>query len=403
MVLAISNGEHNERFNRLQVLIAESELDAFIVSSRDSIFYLTGVVYEPFERPFLIVVRADGSPSFIVPKLDEENIRGQGYPRVESYWEYPAPDGRQWQDKLLDSLRGAKAVGIEPSFSRAASDELDAFTTVVCDLVGRLRLLKSPTEVEMIRRAARFADLGIERILASSYYNSSIAEGVSRTRGVELRIIREVDDWEAVSSKVLLASWAAPRSAQPHSIPEVNDRLREGSHVAVAMTAVNGYAAECERTFFTSTPSDTMKDAFNTMLCARELALKCLSRPGIRCSELDAEVNAFLDGRGFADKRLHRTGHGIGLGNHEPPWLAEGNDEVIQPGMVVSIKPGIYIPKGDNGEDAGGLRHSDTVLVTEDGVECLTRYRRSLEDLIMTRWKFVSRARGYLVRGLLGI
>jgi Xaa-Pro dipeptidase len=403
VVLEISNSEYKERFKRLQELIAESGLDAFIVSSRDSIFYLTGVVYEPFERPFLIVVRAAGSPSFIVPKLEEENIRGQGYPRVESYWEYPAPDGRQWQDKLFDSLSGAKAIGIEPLFPSSASNELDAFAPAVCDLVGRLRLVKSPTEIEMIRRAAKYADLGIERILASAYYNSTIAEGVSRTRGVELRIIREVDDWEPVSSKVLLVPFAAPRSAQPHSIPEVNDRLKEGSHVAVALTAINGYSAECARTFFTSPPSNTMKDAFNAMLGARELALKRLSKPGIRCSELDAEVNAFLDARGFAGKRLHRTGHGIGLGNHEPPWLAEGSDDEIRPGMIVSIKPGVYIPKGDNDEDAGGVRHSETVLVTNNGAECLTKYRRNLEDLIITRWKFVSRARGFLVRGLLGL
>lgn len=403
MPLEISSREYQERFNHLQQLIAESGLDAFVVSSRDSIFYLTGVVYEPFERPFLIVVRANGSPSFIVPKLDEAHIREQGYPRVESYLEYPAPDGRRWQDKLFGSLSGVKVIGIEPSFPRAASDELAAFAPAVCDLVGRLRLVKSPTEVEMIRRAARYADLGIERILSSAYYNSTVAEGFSRTRGVMLRMIREVDDWDPLSSKVLMVPWAAPRSAQPHSVPEVNDRLKKGAHVAVVLTAVNGYAAECERTFFTSRPSNTMKDAFNTMLSARELALKRLSTPGIRCSELDAEVNAFLDTRGFADNRLHRTGHGIGLGNHEPPWLAEGSDDAIQPGMVVSIKPGVYIPKGDKDEDAGGVRHSDTVLVTNNGAECLTKHGRTLEDLVITRWKFVSRARGFLVRGLLGL
>ena len=101
---------------------------------------------------------------------------------------------------------------------------------------------------------------------------------------------------------------------------------------------------------------------------ARGIAFRMI-RPGVACGELDAAVNEFLRAEGYAGEecRLHRTGHGIGLGNHEAPWVAEGSADVLAENMVISVEPGIYL-KGE-----GGFRHSDTVLVTRDGCECLTR------------------------------
>ena len=110
----------------------------------------------------------------------------------------------------------------------------------------------------MIRRAARYADRGVEELLAASYRGATVAEGFARTGALTRAIIREVDDWEPLTTRVLMATWAAPRSAQPHSVPDLNDRLRDGPHVALAVLRVNGYAAESERTYFTATPIPEM-------------------------------------------------------------------------------------------------------------------------------------------------
>jgi Xaa-Pro dipeptidase len=192
----------------------------------------------------------------------------------------------------------------------------------------------------------------------------------------------EVDDWEILTTKVLMATWAAPRSAQPHSIPDLNDRLREGPHVALSFLRVNGYAAESERTFFTATPSLEAKRAFRAMEEARGIAFRTI-RPGVACGELDSAVNKFLRAEGYVGEecRLHRMGHGIGLGNHEAPWVAEGSTDVLTENMVISVEPGIYI-KGE-----GGYRHSDTVLVTRDGCECLTRCPSDIGSLTIRRLK----------------
>jgi Xaa-Pro dipeptidase len=184
----------------------------------------------------------------------------------------------------------------------------------------------------------------------------------------------------------------------PHSIPALDHRLKDGPHVALVLTRVNGYAAESERTFFTSKPSKDAVAAYSAMMEARNRAFAMI-KPHVPCGDIDAAVNEFLarEGYGDDDKRLHRLGHGIGLGNHEGPWLAEGSDDRLEQNMVISIEPGIYL-KG-----LGGLRHSDTVLVTSDGYERLTRAPTDLGALVISRWKPLTVLKGKLVRRKLGL
>jgi Xaa-Pro dipeptidase len=245
----------------------------------------------------------------------------------------------------------------------------------------------------MIRRAAQYADFGVERLLTASYFGATVAEGFAETRAVTSRIIRELDEWEPLTTKVVMATWAAPRSAMPHSVPDLNDRLREGPHVALVLTRVNGYAAESERTHFTAEPSGEVRKAFAAMMEARRIAFNMI-RPGVPCGELDGAVNEYLRMEGYAteDQRLHRTGHGFGLGNHEAPWIAEGSSSVLAENMVISIEPGIYL------QGVGGVRHSDTVLVTEDGFETLTHIPTELDSLVISNWKPLTRLKGKLVR-----
>jgi Xaa-Pro dipeptidase len=136
------------------------------------------------------------------------------------------------------------------------------------------------------------------------------------------------------------------------------------------------------------------------MLEARSIAFGMI-RPGVACGEIDAAVGDFLKAEGYDGeaRRLHRTGHGIGLGNHEAPWIAVGSNEVLAENMVISIEPGIYL----DGELPGGFRHSDTVLVTGDGFECLTHLPTALGALDQLGWRPVARLRGLLVRRALRV
>ncbi len=395
-MLRISSEEHRRRLESLQAGVAEAGLDLFIVTAFDSLYYLTGAGFEPLERPFFLLIRPRDAPVLLVPKLEHEHMkkaRNIAEQDIRTYWEYPAPAGRGWPDAIQQLIGKAKEIGVEPTLPQEIAVELKGYTIRVAPLVERLRLIKSDTEIALIRRAARYADLGVHRLLKASYSGATVAEGFAQTRLVTSRIIREVDDWDPVTTKVVMATWAAPRSAMPHSIPDLNDRLREGPHVALVLSRVNGYSAESERTYFTAPPSGEVRKAFEAMTEARRIAFGMI-RPGVQCSEVDAVVNDYLRNKGYSgeDRRLHRTGHGIGLGTHEAPWIAEGSEDRLAENMVISVEPGIYLP------GVGGVRHSDTVLVTKDGHETLTRFPVALGSLIIGGWKPATRIVGRLVR-----
>ena len=133
------------------------------------------------------------------------------------------------------------------------------------------------------------------------------------------------------------------------------------------------------------------------MIEARRIAMEMIG-PGVSCSEIDTVVNEFLEKEVDGGNILHRTGHGIGIAYHaEAPWLAEGCKDVLAPGMVISVEPGIYFP------EVGGFRHSDTVVVTEGGSQCLTRSAAGIDELTVAAWKPLTRLKGKLVRWSLGI
>lgn len=401
-MLRIEPEEYRLRLDALQAAVRSAGLDVFVVADFDSIYYLTGAGFEPFERPFFLLVFPDRHASLLVPKLDHEHMKkAHNIPpeNIHTYWEYPAPAGLNWPDRLCEQLGHAREVGVEPTLRQEIARRIGgASPPRVEPLVERLRVVKSEAEVGMIRRAAEYADLGVERLLAASYYGSTVAEGFAETRTVTSRIIREVADWQPLTSKVVMATWAAPGSAMPHSVPNLNDRLNEGPHVALVLTRVNGYAAESERTYFTAAPSADARRAFAAMTEARRIAFD-LIRPGLPCDELDGRVNDFLRTQGYEseDERLHRTGHGFGLGNHEAPWVAVGSEDRLAENMVISVEPGIYL------HGIGGVRHSDTVLVTRDGYELLTRLPMDMESLVIRGWKPLARAKGRLVRRALGL
>jgi len=144
--------------------------------------------------------------------------------------------------------------------------------------------------------------------------------------------------------------------------------------VTGATADVGGYWAELERTMIVGRPTEEQRRYFELMLAAQELAFSQI-KPGRRCRDVDRAVRAFFAKEGIQGYWLHHTGHALGIRMHESPFFDIGDDTVIEPGMVFSVEPGIYIP------GFAGFRHSDTVVVTEDGIELLTHYPRDLADL----------------------
>ena len=123
-------------------------------------------------------------------------------------------------------------------------------------------------------------------------------------------------------------------------------------------------------------PTKEQRAYYEAVRTAQEVGTQAL-QPGSTCAAANRTCLGVLRDAGFADHILHRQGHGIGLGFHEPPWVEDGDDTVLQPGMVVSSEPGLYV------SGHAGYRLSDTVLVTETGPERLTAYPRALDDVVI--------------------
>ena len=384
------------RMADLQRKIREEGLDAFLVTDQNSIYYLTGATYKPLERPFFIVVYPDTEPDLVVPELERAHMRkAKGFREVQAYFDYPSVAGECWHDKVNALIGGVSRLGVEPSVPVEITSKLWARMVIPYGFVNEIRLIKTEDEIECIRTAAKYADLGMEKLVGALYRGVSVVELFSLSRSLQLQLIK-TGEFDPLASEFVTVGWPAPKSAQPHSIPDLGDRLESGPLALMCMLRVNGYAAECERTAFIGPPSGDEKALYHHMKKAREIAFSMV-RPGASCSEIDEATRAYFKSEGLGGYILHRTGHGFGLGNHEAPWLSAGSKDILARNMVISIEPAIYLP------EAGGYRHSDTVLVTENGYECLTTHPTTLEALTLRPSRPFKAMKGSLIRKAAGL
>jgi Xaa-Pro aminopeptidase len=165
-------------------------------------------------------------------------------------------------------------------------------------------------------------------------------------------------------------------SSIPHALAN-NVVFQAGDVLVTGATApVWGYLSELERTMVIGPPTDEQRRMFHHMVALQDIAFEAI-RPGARCSDVDRAVRAYFAKHDLMPNWRHHTGHAIGLRYHEGPFLDTGDDTEIVPGMVFTVEPGLYSPQ------LGGFRHSDTAVVTDDGVELVTYYPRDLESLTL--------------------
>ena len=383
--------DYENRLKKLQAVMKDEGLDAFVVSTQDGIYYLSGASYKPEERPFFIIIRPEGQYGLVVPYLEYEHMKkAPGYGALEHYFEYPSVEGQNWYDLLEGALGADARVGVEPEMQVSKSALLKVREVVVSDAVARMRMVKEPGEIEAIRAAAGWTDKGMKLLHGGIYPGSAVIETLTHAKKLQNGVIAS-GEYDYLNCSFLTAGWPAPKSAQPHSVPDFHMRMGSGPIVLMSYNRVNGYAAECERTVFLGEPTSEELGLYNAMAEARELAFSMV-RPGASCSGIDAATQEFFAAKGLGDNILHRTGHGIGMGNHEPPWLSRGSDDTLEENMVISIEPGLYL------DGIGGFRHSDTVLVTKNGYEILTRYPCSLDSLTVRGARPVQRVKGAIIR-----
>ncbi|HEY3315348.1 MAG TPA: Xaa-Pro peptidase family protein [Bacillota bacterium] len=399
MELRISPQELRARRGRVLAQLAEKDLAGMILFSPTSIFYLTGFVFIPTERPLAVILLGDGRVVGFVPRLESEHLLGTADAEaVRTYPDYPGEThpmllfGRYLKDLgLAGQAIAADAPGYGsgwgytgPSLEEVFKEEAPGTTlTLLPRLVEEHRMVKSEREVALIRESARWGNLALS--LLQEYSKPGLTEtDISRraTGGATEAMIRALGPgFEPKGGMIGLGAFAdfrgqvGPNSALPHAICK-NLRLKLGDVLGTGSCApVWGYDSELERTMFVGPPSREQRQFFDLMREMQEAAFSAI-RPGRPCSDVDQATRAVVDKHGLGDYWRHHTGHALGVVAHEAPFFDVGDHTILRPGMVFSVEPGLYVP------GLGGFRHSDTVVVTESGVDLITYYPRDLESLI---------------------
>ncbi len=367
------------RVARVRRRMSELGIDCYLCHDPANIFYLTNFANYVHERPFILVVPASGLPVFLAPKLEVNHVRARAVGPLElvHYFEFPAPAGHGWSDRLREILQGAKRIGLESRCPLSVS-RLPDVPIVVEDVVEQVREIKSAYEIDRIAYCANLLSEGHAHLLQQARPGQLPILLHKEVSGMLMqRLLMDNPASNILNSRFNAATQPPALSDDPHNFTDLFSPLVVGGpHVTVVQGMANGYGAEVERTFFIGeVPKDAVQP-FHDMLGARQLAYELL-RPGAGMAEIDSRVNGLLRSKGYGDHLLHRTGHSFGVTDHEGPFLAEGYEREVQPGMVFSVEPGIYLP------GVGGFRFSDTVLVTESGNVKLTRAPETLAELTL--------------------
>ena len=375
--------------DRLHVVYAaarERGLHALVVSTPANTYYLTGFRAVTYTRPVMLILTED--PVLVIPEL--ESTHAQARSRVRDIRTYSdlhlgGLGGKSplhlALDLSVDVLRaqGVKqAVGFEPAGltyeGYAYFREAYSKAQPVGGLVEEQRMVKDQDELALIRKSCILAEHGMAVEVDASSVGAAEIAVMAEGNAAMLREAAKRFPEDEVSAGSRPVS--GEKTVLPHSIPS-GRTLRSGDVVIHGTgCAVNGYYSEDERTIFVEKAGPEQRRLFEIMLRAQEAALAAI-RPGVDCREVDRAARSVIEEAGLGNAFIHRTGHGIGIDYHELPFFSPGDETVLTPGMVMSVEPGIYIP------GVGGFRHSDTIVVTEDGCEILTPYPKDLESLIV--------------------
>jgi Xaa-Pro aminopeptidase len=398
MKWTISENEHKARMQNVRETLTERHLDALYLTSGVSFFYLTGYSYIATERPAALVIPVDGEVTFMGPLLEIDHIplKTRLIEAIRTYYDYPGKKHPidHFAKFLTDMGLAEKSIGIDNMTGAAGiwgykgppiTEKLpQAKFALAKDIVQDMRLVKSAEEIDLLRESAKWTNLAhslLQEYTVPDLWDFDVAFAASYEASIIMKKTLgpnyQPQRWGRNPASASFRGQVGEMSAIPHAIA-TNRPLREGDVLVTGAGAdVGGYSCELERTMILGEPTVKQQRFFEVMLKAQDQALKAL-RPGVKCSSVDEATQRVFRKAGFAKLTRHHTGHGLGLEGHEPPWLDVGNDAVLEPGMVVSCEPGLYEP------GFGGFRHSDTVLITQEGAEPLTYYPRDLESLTIS-------------------
>ncbi|HEX3290587.1 MAG TPA: aminopeptidase P family protein [Gaiella sp.] len=368
MTRSFTTEEYAARMERAVSRAAEAGLTGVLVTPGPDLVYFTG--YEPTaitERITMLVLQESRGPAMIVPvfeRADAASATGSTALALSDWQDgsdpYAAtaalldPQGRY---AISDSAWAMHVLGLQAALP-------DSSYVSMTSALPMLRAVKDADELERLASAGAAVDASFEQILGVPFAGRREIDVAADLA----RLLRE-NGHSAVEFTVV---GSGPNGANPHH--HSGERvIEEGDMVVLDFGGTrDGYESDTTRTVHVGEPTDEEREVYEVVRRAQQTAFEAV-RPGVECQEIDRAARRVIADAGHGERFTHRTGHGIGLSTHEPPYLVEGEAHVLQPGMCFSIEPGVYL--------AGrfGVRIEDIVTVTEAGGRRLNDTDRELQ------------------------
>lgn len=359
---------YQQRRQRLLQLLQTAELPALLVTGEINVKYLTGFT-------------GDSTWLLIGPEI-ELLISDSRY-TVQLEEECPGMDVsiRKVTQKLNEAavavLKKARLPRVGYESHLLAAESLEFFQTQLPAIEFRglsgqieseLRAIKDESEIAETRVAVQYAEKAFELLRASLTPETTELEAAWELE----RGVRMFGGWGMAFQSIV---GVGDRAALPHYRPS-RYAIKEAGMLLVDWGAqtFSGYRSDITRTLFTRPATAKFRTVYETVLKAQQRAIRAI-RPGVKCSVVDAKARSYIEEAGFGKWFGHGLGHGIGLEIHEQPRFSPTSAQVLRPGMIVTVEPGIYLPR------QGGVRIEDDVLVTEDGCEVLTTLASEFEAM----------------------
>lgn len=352
-----------EKIKKVQNELQKRELDAILITSSINRRYLTG-----FTGTAGIALISQDKARFITDFRYTEQATKQA--RHFEVIEHKSLIEEEIKNQLNDL--NIKRLGFEKNHVTYATYELfkknfDVELEPISDMIEKLRIFKSPQELEIMKKAAVIADKAYDHI--QTFIKPGVKEiDVSN----ELEFFMRKQGATSSSFDIIVAS--GYRSALPHGVAS-DKEIQEGELVTLDYGALyQGYCSDITRTLAVGDINDELKRIYDTVLKAQLLGVEQI-KPGLTGKEADALTRNYITEKGYGDYFGHSTGHGLGMEVHEAPALSYRSDVKLMPNMVVTVEPGIYVP------NVGGCRIEDDIVITESGNERLTHSTKELIQL----------------------
>lgn len=371
------------RLNAFRTKMSNNGVDVALLWDPDNEYYLSGFKAITYSRPIVYVID-ERKAQYIIPALENDHARQNAV--ADDFFVYHEKVQNSHLDtnylqpleRVLDNLPNESILGLELDIIPASVYQWIRSKGFRVKDIGqeliKLRAIKSEDEVYWLDEAGRLSDNAIRTSLDNLRPHMSELEFDSYGD----RRLLEIASEKYPNLIVGYENWTCSgleRSVMPHLYSSTRRFTINDVVVHSRQVWINGYRAENERTFLIGKPTDEQKKCLGLAIEAQRVGME-LIKPGVRAKDVDIASFSVFDKAGYGDYVQHRIGHGLGLSEHEEPYLRFDNDLILEEGMVYTIEPGIYVP------GVGGFRHSDTVILTKDGCRSITQYPRDLESLI---------------------